>query len=350
MHKLFGISLGVGLFLFGITPSSTNFMLRSYDIGSGGIGSSSSTSYRLNGDTGEQSGTLQSSTTYGVVSGVNTTMNASVPVAPTLTNPSNYYDRLKLILNPGTSPSDTKYLIAISSNNFVTTNYVQADHSVAGSQVIANYQTYTSWGGSSGFLILGLTPSTSYKVKVKALQGNFSGSAFGPTAGASTVATSLSMGLSTTLNPTPPFPVGFPSLTAGSVVAGSADAIIALTSNANNGGTVYTRSANAGLLSVQAGNTITSATTNLSSATSGYGAIVIANSQVSGGPFTALGPFNGSANNIGALTTTLQPILTSVGPISGGSGTVRFMAKSSTITPSASDYSDTVTFVIAMNF
>lgn len=347
MHKLVGTAL---VFLFAASPSSSNYILRNYEWGSGGTGGSSSSNYKLNGVSGSQTGNLQTSTNYSDPSGVQSVQNAAVPAAPTVSNPSNYYDRLSVTLNVGTSPSDTKYLIAVSSDNFATTYYVQTDNSIGTGVSISNYQTYTAWGGASGFTMLGLLPSTTYQVKVKALQGNFTGSNYGPTVSAATVAPSLTLSLTTTLTSTPPFSVNFASLTAGIVVTGGADAIIDITSNAVSGGNVYVRSTNAGLTSSLTGTTISSASTDLTGASSGYGARVSSTSQVSGGPLTSLSPFNGAGNNVGALTASLQKLLSTGGPVTTGSATIKLMAKVDAITPSANDYSDTLTFVAAMNY
>ncbi|QQS20049.1 hypothetical protein IPL85_01155 [Candidatus Saccharibacteria bacterium] len=347
MHKLWGLTLPV--LLFAAAPSSTNYTLKTYNVGTGG-GTSTSTNYGLQAGTGAPSATAQSSTTYGAQSDGRGVVNANVPPAPTFTNPSSYYDRLKLVLATGGNPSDTKYLIAVSSDNFVTTLYVQTDNSIGASQAIVNYQTYTAWGGASGFSVVGLTPSTTYKVKVKALEGKSTGSAFGPVATASTVAPSVTFSLATTLTGTPPFTVGFTSLAAGAVTNGSADGIISMTTNANNGGTVYLRDTHTGLYSTLANTTLASATADLSVASSGYGGQITSTSQSGGGPFTAQSPFNGTSNNVGAVTTSLQPLLATAGPITGGSGTLRLMAKAAALTPSAPDYGDSITLVAAMSF
>ena len=345
MHKLFGLGL---LILFAAAPSSTNFTLKSYSVGSSGSAPSTSTNYQLNGVGGEQSGTLQTSSSYATGSGVINTETANVPPAPTFTNPGNYYSKLQLVVQTGNNPADTKYLIGISSDSFATTNYVQTDDSIGSSQAITNYQTYASWGGASGFYILGLSQSTTYQVKIKALQGNFTGSNFSPTASASTVAPSLSMTLATTASSTPPFLIGFSNLLPSTVTASSADISVTISSNAGSGGGVYIRSANAGLTSSSAGTSITSATTDLSSASSGYGALVISTSQASGSPVTAQSPFNLSANNVGGLTTNLQAILTTTGAVSTGNGQIRLLAKAGTTTAPASDYADTVTLISVM--
>lgn len=349
MHKLFGIVVGLPLIFFAASPSSSNYTLKTYNIGTGG-NTTGSSNYGLQAGTGSQSGSAQASGSYNAQSDGKGVVNANVPPAPAFTNPSSYYDRLQLVIATGSNPTDTKYLIAISSDNFVTTYYVQTDNSIGLSQAINNYQTYSAWGGASGFLVLGLSPSTTYKVKVKALQGKYSGSAFGPIATAATVAPSVSFSVATTLTGTPPFSVAFPSLTAGNVVNGNADALIGLSTNANNGGAVYVKDINAGLSSTLATTTITSASTNLTAATSGYGGQVISVGQTSGGPVVSQAPFNGTANNVGALATSLQQLVTTAAPVTGGTATLRLMAKAGALTPSASDYGDTITLVAAMNF
>lgn len=337
--------------LFAASPTSTNYVLPSYDIGSGGTDASSSSSYKLNAIAGSQSGDNQSSTSYSVRSGENPTQDANVPPAPTLTNPSSYYDRLLLVVNTGNNPTDTKYLIAISNDNFTTTNYVQTDNSIGASYTFTTYRTYASYGSGSGFNILGLSPNTTYKVKVRAIRGNFTESAYGPTtSGVATVGQSLSFGLTTTLTGTPPFTANFSGLVPGTVFAANADVNVALTTNALNGGAVYIQSSNSALFSASQSYSITSATTDLASAAKGYGAQVTSVSQASGGPLTAQSPFNGSADNIGGLTTALQQFLTTTGPITTGASTLRLKAKADSIVPAATDFGDQLTIIAAMNY
>lgn len=346
LSALFGGSL-----LFFAGPSSTNYNLKSYDFGNGGTDSSSSTNYAVNGESGTQSDNPASSATYGLKGGEVPTQDVNVTPKPTLTNPDGYYDRLKLVVNVGGNPTDTKYLIAISSDNFTTTRYVQTDNSIGASYAISNYQTYVAWGSGSGFYILGLTQGTTYEVKVRPIQGNFSEAAYSPKSDAiATVTPSLSFGIATTLTGTPPFLVGFSSLTPNSIFAGDADGTLTLSSNAKLGGTVYIKSLNAGLKSTRASSTINSATADLSVAATGYGAQVTTATQTTGGPFTSASPFNGVANNVGSLTTILQPILLSSNPVFGASATIRFKAKTDFNTPAETDYTDTVVVIAAMNY
>lgn len=349
MHIRFG---GLGLLLLGglfaATPTSTNYTLKTFDIGGGG-GSGSSTNYKLNAITGTQTSDSATSTNYAVDPGAAPPINSNVPTAPTISNPSSYYDRLKLVLTTNSDPTDTKYAIAISTDNFATvTRYVKSDNSTGSTLAITDYQTYASWGGASGFLILGLQQNTTYTVKVKAFQGNFSESAYGPTASAATVAPSLTFGVATTLTGTPPFTMNFTSLASGSVFSGNADASISLTTNALSGGAVYIKDLNNGLLSSGASYTVSSATADLSLAASGYGAIVTAASQSSGGPLTAASPYNGASNNVGIISTSLRQVATSSTSVTGGTLTVRVKAKTDSTTPASTDYADTLTFIAAM--
>ncbi|HSX31620.1 MAG TPA: hypothetical protein VLF43_00005, partial [Candidatus Saccharimonadales bacterium] len=181
--------------LFAAAPSSSNYTLQAYDVVNGGA-AGSSTNYGLRSAVGGISGNA-SSATYGLPAGVKASMTAAVPPAPTFTNVGSSYKQLKLTLNIGSFPSDYKYLIAISDDNFVTTKYVQTDTTIGSGLSISNYQTYAAWGGASGFNVTGLASSTTYKVKVASLQGDATGSGFGPTATAATVGPSVTFAVST---------------------------------------------------------------------------------------------------------------------------------------------------------
>ncbi len=350
MNFISGLTgLVVAISLFAASPSSTNFNLRNYDFGTGGD-SLNSTNYNLNASTGEQSDSSLNSTNYLINPGEKSTQNAFVPVAPTFTNPSSEYNRLKLIINNGTDPSDSKYAVAISSDNFVTTLWVQTDNTVGASYSIVNYQSYSAWGSGTGVWVTGLTSNTTYKVKAMAYQGNFTNSGFGPTATASTVLPTLTFSVETTLTSTPPFNIIFSSITPGVVSTPNADALVGVSTNAMFGGRVFVRDTNSGLLSSLAGFTISSATSDLGIGSLGYGAQVISVSQSSGGPISAVAPYNGASDNVGLLNTLLQPILTTSNAISGGSATIRLKAKSNSTTPSASDFTDSMTLIAAMSF
>ena len=349
MFKLFLLTF-IAPLLFAQTPSSTNFKLHDYGIGSGGTSSSGSSNYQLEGITGETSGGDSSSSTYKTKSGFISTQQANVPAAPTFTNPSNYYNKLHFVINPSGNPSDTIFAIAISTDNFATTNYIQNDDTIGPTLGSEDYQTYASWGSSTGQDVIGLTPSTTYQIKVKAYAGKFTESAYGPSASASTVGPTLSFSITTDSQSSPPFSIDFGNLLPGTVTTSSDKINVSFATNAQNGGNVYIYDSNNGIKSTDKSYTIASATTDLASANEGYGAISVSAGQSSGGPLGAQSPYDGTSDNVGILSTSIRPIYATANSIVGGSGSFRLKAKSSTLTPSASDYTDIITLIAAGQF
>lgn len=344
--------LGVGL-LFAAMPSSSNYQLHNYDYGSGGTTNSSSTNYSLNASTGQATTSRSSSTNYTVGSGNNNAQQAYVPPVPTLTNPATYYDKLHFVIDPGSNPSDTKFSIAISTDNFVTTQYVQNDNTVGAVRGTEDYQTYAAWGGASGGLIIGLQPSTTYAIRVNAMQGSYTETEYGPAASATTSAPSITFDIdvaATDIDTDPPFVVSFGSLLPASVVTAANKIWVDLSTNADSGAKVYVRSANAGLSSARSSYTIASATANLASASTGYGAQGVSATQASGGPLSISSPFNTSGQNVAALTTGLQAIFNSSAPVTAGRGSFALLAKAAALTPAGGDYQDTLTVVTAASF
>jgi hypothetical protein len=329
-------------------PTSSNYVLQTYDFGNG-AGTGASSSYNLQSSVGGTGGTVTSAT-YRLPAGISSSTTVGVPPAPTLTNPDNSYDRLKLVINQGSAASDTKYAVAVSDDNFVTTKYLKADQTLGSTFSAANYQSYAAWGGASGVSILNLANSVTYKAKVAALQGSSTGSAFGPTASASTTVPSVTFGVSTSATPTPPFSTTFTSLPSGTVVTANNTITTTVTSNALYGGQVLIKSLNAGLTSPTAGFTIASATANLTAAAKGYGAQITSTAQSSGGPMISASPFNSAVNNVGGLTTAWQQLASFNSAITNGSVTFGLMAKTDTLVPAAANYNDTVTLNISLLF
>lgn len=347
---LYGLTAALGL-LFAAMPSSTNYQLHNYGYGSGGVNGATSTNYGLQGTTGELSNQQAGSANYKLRAGNINTQQANVPPAPTFTNPADYYNKLKFVINTGNNPADALYTVAISSDNFVTTQYVQADDTLGSGKV---YQTYAAWGGSGGQTVIGLQPGTTYALKVNAMQVKYTETEYGPLSSATTSVPSITFGLgvaATYQTTAPPYAASFGNLLPG-VVTDTTDKIwLSFSTNAYSGGAVYLNSANAGLKSVaRGGYTIASATADLSTASTGYGAQGGWLAQTSGGPLSLVAPYNGTAQNVGGLTTSLAPVVTSPGPISGGQAGLQLKAKVETMTPASSDYSDTLTFTAAAYF
>jgi hypothetical protein len=177
-------------------PSSSHFELKSYGFGSGGVASGSSTTFHLFGLSGENGGQNAGGSTKRLLGGQGGTMQAAVPPAPTFSNPGSTYDRLHLTINPGSNPSDAKYAVAITDDNWLTTRYIQDDLTIGTVLGSEDFLPYGSWGGALGTDITQLSRLTTYKVRVAAERGNFTQSGWGAESTAATVDPSLSFGVS----------------------------------------------------------------------------------------------------------------------------------------------------------
>lgn len=346
-------SLLSGILVFAVMPTSSNYTLNNYSTGSGGVGNAGSTNYQLNATTGEVSNQESTSTNFKTRSGNNNLQQAHVPTSPTFDNPANYYNKLHFAVAPGANASDTKFAIAISSDNFASTQYIQNDNTVGAVLGIEDYQTYAAWGSASGQLVTGLIYNTAYKIKVKSFKGSFTETEFGPTAAASTVPLSITFDIDVSAADTetaPPYATSFGSLLPAAVTNTPEKIWIDLATNAESGAIVYVTSANGGLKSTGNGFTITSASADLTAASTGFGAQGSSVAQTSGGPLSIVAPYNVAAQNVGILNSTIRAIFSSSTPITAGRGSFQLKAKAAALTPAATDYQDTLTITTAASF
>jgi hypothetical protein len=352
--KLFAGFLLLGLIIsspavFADLPNTTNYKLNSYGFGSGGTANSGTANYSLEGITGEVSGQSANTTNYTTKPGFVESQQANVPKV-TITNPSNYYDKLKFVIDEQNNPSDAKYALQIrtANSNFDSdpsnNKYVKSDYTVGTTLTTADYQTYAVWGGATGHNIIGLSSSTTYYIRAKATQGQFTESGYGPSSNVATVGQQISFCVYTTSCGSGAS-VAFNSLVAGNISNGSNNIGVNFATNANSGGSVYIYSANGGLRSTHTSSTLTSATADLSVAASGYGAQITSFSQL-----TKVSPYNNSSNSVGILSTNVNTILTSSAPVTAGTGSIQLQAKPSNTTPAANDYADTLTLIAAAAF
>ncbi|MBI3341692.1 hypothetical protein HY024_01060 [Candidatus Curtissbacteria bacterium] len=219
-------------------PQSTNYEIKDYSFGAGGTGAtgSNTTNYTIFGTAGELEYGKLTSTNYGVGSGLIWEIKAGVPPAPTFTNPATNYDRLKIVISIGGNPSDATYAVAISGDNFATdTRYVQSDFTIGSSFGASNFMTYATWGSASGKFITNLKNSTTYTVKVKARQGNFTESEYTQTAQATTSDSSLTFGVDSNN-------ITFANLNgANSYTDSTKSTVLTTSTNAYGGYTIYTK-------------------------------------------------------------------------------------------------------------
>lgn len=346
------ISSSAYLLLFAF-PASTNYSLKSFEFGSGGEYNMGSTNYSLEGLAGEPASDRQSSTNYAVNSGLQFVQMAHTPNAPVFTNDDDWYDKLNIVVSTANNPSDTLFAVAISADNFATTSYVQADDTVGSTLTLSDFRTYAGWGGATGTQIIGLTPNTTYKVKVKARQGKFTEGPWGPVAQADTVGVAVSMDIdiaSTDTETAPPYTVSVGDLQAGSVVTATDRVWIDFDTNAYNGGAIYVRGQNTGLNSTKGAHTIGSATADLAVVSTGYGLQGVSATQVSGGPIGFVSPYNGGGDNVGIVDTTFREIFSSTAPVVAGRASLYTKAKISNTTPAADDYTDVLTIIVSAVF
>ena len=326
------------IFFFLALPASTNYKLKDYGFGTGGTSGSSSPNYSIEAITGEVGQGKLAGSSYGLGPGLIFTNQANVPGAPTFTNPANYYNRLQIILNTSGNPTDTKYAIAISSDNFATTSYVQSDNTVGSILGAEDYQIYSSWGGVGGVYIIGLAPGTTYKVKVKAMQGKFTETGYGPESSAATVNPTLSFGISTSS-------INFGNMIVNTVNTSPQNITVNFSTNASSGGTVYVSGSNGGMRSAASSYTINSVLGDLSSLGEGFGA-----QGVAGGTLTTLSPYNGGTDNVGIVNSSIRGIFSTNGPIAGGTGIFMLKSKPSSTAPPATDYTELLTVIAAGSF
>lgn len=337
------------LLLLAGLPASTNYKLNSYGFGAGGTANSTSTNYRVNGLAGEQAG-AGSSAHYKVGAGENYLKQANVPIITISNDTGDWYDKLKIVIDPQNNPSDATFAIAISTDGFTTTNYVKNDFTITNTLTTADYLTYAGWGGASGVMLRGLDRTTTYSVKAKAYRGSFTESGYGPVSSASTVDPYLTFDIDTAptdMSTNPPYVIDFGDLLAGSIITANDKMWVSLTTNADSGAMVYDAGQNTGLSSSATGHTITSVTGDLASQTEGFGQQGVSATQTSGGPLAISAMYNLSGTNIGAVYQHVQELFNAPAPVYGGRGSVDLLAKSDTLTPASADYTDLMTVIAA---
>jgi hypothetical protein len=222
----------------------------------GGGESSSSTDYRARDSVSDVESGDANSTNFVNPSGFQPGAYPGIPGQPTFTNTGGtLYNSLDFVVVTGNGQqSDTKYAIAISSDNFVTTYFIQTDDTLGTAEA---WQTYSGWNSGTGERVTGLSPSTTYKIKVKASYGTGSDAAdsesgYSQEASATTSAPSLTFsiagissgtsiaGVTTTVTSTATA-IGFGSLTVGDGSPNIAAQSITVSTNATGGYTATAR-------------------------------------------------------------------------------------------------------------
>ena len=343
----------MGLFLFLALPAGTTYQLKDYGFGSGGAADSQSAAYTLNGITGQAGSGQAGGVAYSIGSGLVFGNQADAPPIPLLSNPGSFYNKLSLVLDPGSNPSDTRFAIAISGDGFATTEYVQSDATIGPDIGDSNYQIYAAWGGADGMLIVGLSSGTSYQVKAKAMQGGSTETAYGPTATAATLEPTLTFDIDvspTDAKTSPPYVVDFGTLSAGTVTNSSERVWVDFSTNAEHGGHVYVAGANGGLRSASMNYRIPAINGDMTAFSQGFGAQGSTATQSAGGPFAISPAYDSTGTVVGVVDSTLREIFSAGAPTSGGRGSFVLKAKASSLTPAATDYQEILTVIASSDY
>jgi len=325
--------------LFATFAHSNTYQLQSYSVGPGGTNSATSTTYHAQGTVGEQVNGSTSSTTYTAKNGSIQAEQINVPLAPTLGNGSNtYYDRLSLIINNSGEPSDATYAVAVSTtSNFAVTNYVQASGYLGSSPV---YQSYSAWGSGTGSTIVGLTPNTTYYVKVAAMEGMFTNTEYGAYTSAATVNVVITFSVA-------PSSYSLGTFVPNTVIT-SSNLTFTFVTNAYSGGNVYVSGQNGGFKSTA--HTIPAISANLASQSEGFGVQGTNPGETSGGPLTVVSPYNGTGNTVGTESSNPANIFTTAAPIVGGTANANVQVKAAYTDPTSGSYQEVLTFVASASF
>lgn len=340
------------VFIFAALPATSNYRLNSYGFGSGGTANSQTATYSLEGSVGELSGQSTDASQTGIKPGFIQTEQANAPTLAALDNNSGlYYNKLHFVIDPQGNPSDAQFLMSISTDNFVSdVRYLQPDGTLSATLLLSDYQTFSAWGGNSGALMIGLIQNTSYSVRLKATQGKFTESAYGPVTVQSTAPASLSFNLSTSAQSAAPLTVSLGELRAGTINTATDTINIGLSTNGTTGANVYIKAKNSGLLSASTGYKINAVSNDLDVVSEGFGGRSNGASQTSGGPFTAVTPYDGTNNTVGSISSSTSSLYSSSTPVNSAAGLFLLKAKSAATDVASLDYQEVITFTAAGNF
>ncbi len=356
--------IAVPTVVYAETISSGNYNIEGATLDGGGESSSSANYSSRDSISSEQSGD-SNSTNYKNPSGFETFAYPGVPATPTLTNTGGtLYNSLDFVMTTGDGQqTDTTYAIAISSDDFVTTYFIQTDDTLGSTEA---WQTYSGWNSGTGERVTGLSPSTAYKIKVKASYGSGSNAAdsesgYSQTATATTSSPSLTVSISgiasgntiageTTTVTSTSTSVGYGSLTVGDGSPNIAAQSVTVTTNAT-GGYTSTVAQDQNLTSTNGDSIATVSGTNSSPAAFGSGVTTgrfgyhTSDSSLCTG---TAGRFS-SNDTYAALTTSPLEIACSTGPVSSEATNIVYKLVIGTL-QEAGDYQNSVTYITTATF
>lgn len=185
-------------------------------------------------------------------------------------------------------------------------------------------------------------------MKVKAWQGKFTETGYGPVATAATVSPQITFDIDVSAideeNSVTTTSLG--DLFAGTVTESDKKIWVDFTTNGESGGRIYVSGSNAGLQSAHAGYLISAVTNNLTSLDEGFGA----QGSTEGGGLTIVPAYDLIDDNVAVVDTAIREIFTASAPTTNGRASFLLKAKSSAVTPAAGDYTETLTVIASASF
>ncbi|WKZ30483.1 MAG: hypothetical protein QY314_01780 [Candidatus Dojkabacteria bacterium] len=269
------------------------------------------------------------------------------------------FDRARVEIDPQGNPSDTLYSLQITTDNtWATWNYVDGTTFLvesAANHDLADYLTETAWESTvSNFNVYGLEPGTMYYVRFTALHGDFTESMPGPHANTTTAEPQIAFdldiadtsGISTENGA--PYTISLGGLFLGEVTTASNLIWLDIGTNAIEGVTVNVKSQYGGLFSSTGAYTLPSVTADLSS-THGYGIQEYSSAETYLGPLTVVSSFTGAGNNVGQVSDSDYgtKLAESTSPLYQGRLALYVKARPEESSPAATDYTDSLRFLIA---
>lgn len=271
------------------------------------------------------------------------------------------YDRARIEIDSQNNPTDTLYAIQITTtSDWTYYGYVDGNTRTIispSSLSIDDFLTKSAWENVSDvYNILGLTPGTEYYVRISALQGDFTQSAFGPAKSAitayPTVRFAVNVGSSYSEDSSPIHTINFDYLSSASVE--TADKLIWLScgTNALNGISGLVVGENDGLYSSESLYTISSDfyRTDLTN-TEGFGIVGSDYEEALLGPTSVESDYAENGFYAGGIVSTGgRTVFTSSGnPLYDGFLGIKAFAKILLETPTG-EYEEQLTFTLVPVF
>jgi hypothetical protein len=265
------------------------------------------------------------------------------------------------------NPPDTLYGIQISTDNFVS-DIRCIDGSTFRPKSESNceindFRTEEYWEDET-FNIKGLDPNTQYYIRISALHGDFTQSDFSSVRDATTsegymffdidIATTSGEGsessppYSITFSGSETLVVGAPAQTASSLIWLDAE------SSSSGGIAIIQFGSNGGLYSPTTSETLPSTNQNLNTTNAeGFGLQSYYINYLSSsylGSITPTTNYSSSGNTVGEVSTTAKKIYDGDGPINEGRMGIYLKARAGNSRTPASDYSETISFILVPRY